>query len=99
MAIEHLSNHVKNFLTRINRVFPRNLPEGRLQEVIRLLTLLVAVDEDNTFGERNGITVGHYLKMYAKVGIAKGGGLPEMGYSVCPNLKVHMERNILYVTT
>lgn len=67
MAIEHVSNHVKNFLTRINRVFPRNSPEGGLQEVIRLLTLLVAVDEDDTFGEHNGITVGHYLKMYAKV--------------------------------
>ena len=69
--MQHLSMHVKNFLTRINRVFPRNMPEGGLQEVIGLLKLLVTVDEDDTFGEHNGITVDHYLKMYVKVGITK----------------------------
>lgn len=70
-AITHLHGHVEHILTRINRIFPRNSPEEGLREVTRLLSWLVIVDEDDTFGEHNGKTVGQYLKRYAKVGVSR----------------------------
>ena len=69
-AIVYLHNHLEELLTKINRVFKKNSPEGGLREVIRLLSWLVVVDEDDIFGEHKGITVEHYLKRYAKVSIS-----------------------------
>ena len=67
-AVAYFHDHLEHLLTRVNRVFPKNSPEGGLQEAIRLLSWLVIVDEDDTFGERKEITgVGEYLKRYAKV--------------------------------
>jgi hypothetical protein len=61
---------LEHLLTRINRVFPKNSPGAGLQEAIGLLSWLVVVDEDDTFGEHKEITrVGEYLKKYAKVSI------------------------------
>ena len=47
------------------------MPEGELQEVIRLLLWLVVVDDDDTFGNSHGMSVEYYLKSYVKVRICQ----------------------------
>lgn len=69
-ALTYFRSYIEHSLTRINRVFPKNSPEGGLREVIRVLSWLVSVDQDDIFGEHNGIAVGQYLKKYTRVSLA-----------------------------
>lgn len=63
----YLHSYVEHILSRINKVFQKNMPEGRLSEVIRVLEWLVIVDNDDIFGEHNGLTVRQFLKRYCEV--------------------------------
>ena len=66
-AVENLNDHVKHGLSRINRLFPKNSPDGGLRAVIDLLSMLVVVDQNEIFGKQNGRSVTYYLKKYVRV--------------------------------
>ena len=80
-ALSHLRGHVEHSLTRVNRVFQKNLPDGGLREVIRVLSWLVVVDQDDLFGENSGMTVEQHLRKYSKV-------MLRSDITICPRVKI-----------